>query len=326
MSEKATELQKFQRKHGDTLSRLANGLVKYAKGAIVGSVVTAGLYSGAIQPAKFFTTSGHGAVVRANTAIRDDQPIGQLIVPPDTTGTADLLNDRSPTASTMPKKLDVDLDPVTPTVDQPQPHVLELDASNQVTFNLINRRANEELDAINIIRKAVDQGEGFSDDMIKGSAKADAVIAALDLARVAKNPGAVHYDDYVFRVAKDLPKTTTFTDIVETLNWKRETVRTAIDLTTKMALAMRQEDNESADALFVELSNLMDNYEMATQVEKITEKLVDALESHVEDSLPDSSDPTLTVPGARDVSTGPLDRLRGHLGAASSASSISMKL
>ncbi|MCS4089490.1 hypothetical protein [Rhizobium sp. BK176] len=334
MREEVTALQTFKSKHGPALSKFTNGLMRFTSGAILGSVVTAGVYTGAIEPAKFFKhpAIGQGEIVKAAVAptIQTDGNLnffgGEPPVQPQTANTDEIPKTGAAATAKSKMKLDLDLDPASPFAEQPKRQVLELDPYTEETFDLINTRANDELDGIAAILKTVDENERFSDDTIKGSAKSEAVLAMLDLARVAKNPGVAQYDDHVFKVAKGLPNTTTFNDIVETLNWKRETVRNAIDLTTKMAWAMSRDDAETADVLIAELSDLMDKYEMATTVEKATEKLVDALSNSVEDNTPKSLEPSLGVPDARDVSAGPLDRLRGHVGSTPSRSSVSLKL
>jgi hypothetical protein len=298
MSKDTTELQSFTEKHGAALSKLTAGLAKCAGGALIGSVVTVGIYSGAIEPSKVFGTSviEQGDVFTARSA----QPPTRLL-PSD--------------GNSIPakNKLHIDLDPVTSASTRSDPELFELDASTADLFDMINDRANDELDALNVIRKALDGVEGFSDDRIKGSAKADTIIAGLNLARVAKNMDAVEYDNRAFKIAKGLPKTMVFNDIVETLNWKRETVRTAIDVTTRIADAMRAEDTETADVLFTQLTEIMENYEMATTIERTADKMIEAMGKQIDGTAPENTSPATDAQGKRDVSTGPLDRLGEHL-------------
>ncbi|MBY3433449.1 hypothetical protein HFN89_04745 [Rhizobium laguerreae] len=319
MREQVTELQKLKLKHGETLSRLTNGLVKYATGAIVGSVVTAGFYSGAIDPAKFLMTPaiGQGEIIKVNTAIGEDPSAGPLIK--SRTSDANDLTRPTPISGKRPLKLDLDLDSALP-----EQKVFLLDASTMELADAVNDRANDELNAINVIRKAIDEADGFSDPMIKGSAKADAIVDALDLARVSKNMEAAAYDDHVFKIASGLPRTFLFNEIVETLNWKRQTVRNAIDVTTQLADAMRAENDASTLVLLVKLTGIMDNYEMATKIERTADALTKELESQSSDA-PAPQDGT-AVPGLRGASADPMEKLKGHFGTAVAAPTRAMAL
>lgn len=299
-----TALDGLKQRHGGAFSRFTASLGRVVGGAIIGSVVTAGLYTGAIEPSKFLTTPaiGQGEIVKANTANTDD-----LLKKPTTTEASsldDLFGDLPVKGKVRPKKLDIDPDLFE------EEKVFLVDASNMVLADSINDRANDELDAINVIRKAVEQGEGFQDDSIKGEVKADAIIAALDLAKVAKDMDTVAYDNHVFKLSSALPRSVVFTEIVETLNWKRKTVRNAVDVTTQLADAIRSEDTEASMLLMESLTEIMDNYEMATTIEKTAEKLAEGLESPTAEQSP-SLDAGALAPSLRNTS-GPMDSLRDH--------------
>lgn len=300
-----TALDGLKQRHGGAFPRFTAGLGRIVGGAIIGSVVTAGLYTGAIEPSKFLTTPaiGQGEIVKANTANTDD-----LLKKPTTTEASsldDLFGDLPVKGKVRPKKLDIEPDLFE------EEKVFLVDASNMVLADSINDRANDELDAINVIRKAVEQGEGFQDDSIKGEVKADAIIAALDLAKVAKDMDTVAYDNHVFKLSSALPRSVVFTEIVETLNWKRKTVRNAVDVTTQLADAIRSEDTEASMLLMESLTEIMDNYEMATTIEKTAEKLAEGLESPTAEPSP-SLDAGALAPSLRNTS-GPMDSLRDHL-------------
>jgi hypothetical protein len=189
----------------------------------------------------------------------------------------------------------------------------------------VNDRANDELDAINIIRKAIDEADGFADPMIKGSAKADAIAAALDMALVSKDINAAQYDNHVFRIASGLPKTLVFNEIVETLNWKRQTVRNAIDVTNQLADAMRAEDPGQIYMFVDKLSEIMDNYEVATKIERAADAMADKLESQ-SSAAPSQQEGSLVVPTYRDVKANLVEKLRDHFGQAGSKPTISLSL
>ncbi|MCV9965065.1 hypothetical protein OIU34_24515 [Pararhizobium sp. BT-229] len=300
-----TALDGLKQRHGGAFSRLTADLGRIVGGALVGSVVTAGVYTGAIQPSKFvdMVPFGKGAVVSSltvSTAVRDN---GAAVL--GVSGELPKLSDG------RPKKLDIDQDLFE------EEKVLFVDASTLILADSINDRANDELDAINLIRKAIDEGEGFQDDRIKGEVKADAIIEALSLARVAKDMDAVAYDNHVFKLASGLPRTVVFTEIVETLNWKRQTVRNAVDITTQLADAIRTEDAEAGVLLMQNLTEIMANYEMATTIEKTAEKLAEELESQTGDSAPSLGGSILSVPSLRDAAA-PLENLRNHFDSVSS--------
>ena len=300
-----TALDKLKHRHGSAFSQFTSGLVRTVGGAIIGSVVTAGLYTGAIQPSKFidmvpFSKGKAVSGLTVSTASRDD---GAAVL--GVSGELPKLSDR------RPKKLDIDQDLFA------EEKVLFVDASTMILADSINDRANDELDAINLIRKAVDEGEAFRDDRIKGEAKADAILDALNLARVAKDMDTVAYDDHVFKIASGLPRTVIFTEIVETLNWKRQTVRNAMDVTTQLADAIRTEDAETGVVLMQELTEIMANYEMATTIEKAAEKLAKELENQTGDAGPSLGGSILSVPSLREAAA-PLENLRNHFDSVSS--------
>jgi predicted DNA-binding protein YlxM (UPF0122 family) len=313
MREEITALQTFKSKHGPALSRLSDSLLKLASGAVIGSVVTAGLYTGAIEPAKFFKTPGvgHGEIIKAATSpvIKTDGDLNYAVeaplVQPETANTDDLLKSK-PSAR---MKLDIDLDPVEPKRQE----TFLLDSTTMNLADSVNDRANDELDAINVIRKAIEEGEGFADPMIKGSAKADAIAAALDLALVPKDMNAAQYDNHIFRIASGLPKTLVFNEIVETLNWKRQTVRDAIDVTNQLADAIRVEDPGKVYMFMDKLTEIMDNYEVATKMERAADAVVDKLESQSSSDLSEQEG-SLEVPTYRDVKADAMERLRDHFG------------
>jgi hypothetical protein len=325
MREEVTELQKFKSKHGQALSQLSNTLLKLTSGAILGSVFTAGVYTGAIEPAKFFKTPaiGQGEMVKAAVGpiIKTDGDLNYAIeaplVQPHTASTGDLLKSK-PSAR---MKLDLDLDPVEPAHEQ----VFLLDSTTMTLADAVNDRANDELAAINVIRKAIEEADGFADPMIKGSAKADAIAAALDMALVAKDMNAAQYDNHVFRIASGLPKTLVFNDIVETLNWKRQTVRNAIDITNQLADAMRAEDDGKIYMFVDKLTEIMDNYEVATKIERAADAIAEKLESQ-SSAAPSTQEGSLEVPTYRDVKSDPMEKLRDHFGTATAKPARSMSL
>ncbi|MCZ7861271.1 hypothetical protein O9X98_07595 [Agrobacterium salinitolerans] len=300
-----TALDKLKQKHSSAFSQFTSNLARTVGGAILGSVVTAGVYTGAIQPSKFMDMMpfGKGEVVNGltvSTAIKDN---GAAVL-----GVA---GDLPKPSDGRPKKIDLGPDFFE------EEKVFFVDASTMILADSINDRANDELDAINLIRKAIEEGEGFQDDRIKGEVKAEAILDALNLARVAKDMDTVAYDDHVFKVASGLPRTVMFTEIVETLNWKRQTVRNAMDVTTQLADAIRTEDADTGAVLMQELTEIMANYEMATDLEKAAEKLAKELEKQTGDNAPSSGGSILTVPSLRDAAA-PLENLRKHFDAVSS--------
>lgn len=300
-----TALGKLKQRQGSAFSQITSGLVRIMGGAIIGSVVTAGVYTGAIQPSKFidmvpFGTGEVGSGLTVSTAIRDD---GSAVL--GVSGELPKLSDK------RPKKLDIDQDLFE------EEKVFFVDASTMILADSINDRANDELDAINLIRKAVEEGEAFQDDRIKGEAKADAILDALNFARVAKDMDAVAYDNHVFELASGLPRTVVFTEIVETLNWKRQTVRNAVDVTTQLAEAIRTEDADAGILLMQNLTEIMANYELATTIEKTAEKLAEELENQTGDTGSSLGGSILSAPSLRDAAA-PLENLRNHFDSVSS--------
>ena len=189
--------------------------------------------------------------------------------------------------------------------------MLFFDASNIHLVDAINDRANDELAAISLIKKAIDEGDGFQNDSIKGEVKADAIIEALAYAKVSKDVEAAAYDDHVFKLASGLPRTMIFNEIVENLNWKRQTVRNAANVTAQLAESIRSEDVDASITLMQTLAEIMDNYEMATAVEKSAEKLVEELENQTRDAAP-PLDAGALAPSLRNASADPMDKLLDH--------------
>lgn len=302
-----TALDGLKQRHGGAFPRFTAGLGRIVGGAIIGSVVTAGLYTGAIEPSKFLTTPviGQGEIVKAHSASTDDLLKKPSSKSAEASSLDDLLGALPEKGKVKPKKFDLDPDLFE------EEKVFLVDASTMLLTDSINDRANDELDAINVIRKAIEQGEGFQDDSIKGEVKADAIIAALDLAKVAKDMDTVAYDNHVFKLSSALPSSVVFTEIVETLNWKRKTVRNAVDVTIQLADAIRSEDAEASMSLIESLTEIMDNYELATTIERTAEKLAEGLERPTAEPSP-SLDAGALAPSLRNTS-GPIDSLRDHL-------------
>jgi hypothetical protein len=308
MTERATELQEFNKRHGDALARFASGLVKITGGAIIGSVVTAGVYTGVIDPSKLLTSTEfkQSEIVQPHTANIEDLVKNSVPKSNEETKLFDLFG--KPSSQDRAKSAKLDIDPDLLGNDR----VLIIDASTMTLANSINARANDELEAINVIRKAIEQGEAFQDEKIPGEKKADAIIEALDFAKVAKEFHTASYDSHVFELSSSLPRSIVFTEIVETLNWKRDAVRNAVDATTQLADAIRSEDVEASITLLERLSDIMDNYEMATAVEKAASELSERLEREASESAPSSLDAGSLAPSMREASVESIDKLREH--------------
>lgn len=311
MREETSELQKFKDRNpswGEIFGALATKAKPYAIGAVLGA---GGLVAAVVASAP--APSDAAPVVLAQA---EKSPLAQAMTPPvlepGYQTPLSLSQETSPVlaeqpdrpGSHTPKKLDIDLDNI------PEAEVFEINAKTMALADVIDDRATSELDAINVIRKALETGDAFADPTVSGEKKADVIRQALELAKQSGNTSAFEYDNHVFKIAHSLPKTAVLNEAVETLNWKRDQVRSSISATEGMIAGYASGDMEKVMDNLVELTELMENYEFATAPEKMIEALTDELESKTDQPAPNEDAGSL-APKFRDVSA-PIGKLNGH--------------
>jgi hypothetical protein len=297
-----TALDKLKKRHS-SFSNMTAGLGRIVSGAIIGSVVTSGIYTGVIQPSKIMDLIPFG---KSEVATVPSVNVSNVQITDSSKVASWTLQDQEAAAKASGLNIDPDFFKVEPK------EVFLVDASNMTLADAINDRANDQLDGMNLIRKAIEEGAAFHDDRIKGEVKADIILDALNFAMIAEDMDTVAYDNHVFKLARGLPPTIVFNEIVETLNWKRQMVRDAADATVQIADAIRSDDTEAGIATMQSLDDIMANFETATAIEKAAEKLADELEKRTGDRAPSPDASVLSVPSLREALARPTENLRNH--------------
>lgn len=285
-----TALENFKKTNSTMFYAATKYLLPYVAGGIVGSVITSGIYTGAIQPSKFFaapSNSNQSEIVEATTnesrySIEEEFAADE----------PDIENEEKAYADGA---------------------TFYVDSDSLVLADSINDRADEELKGFNAIRKIFEQGDVFDDLETTGHDKADIVIEALNFIRTAEDKDVATYDDYIFKLADTLPKTAAFNEIVEYLNWKRTMISNAVDIVIELAAALRRDDPKDGLDLVTRLTDLMDNYELASAVERGDTDTSEQLDRHAGQGFSSS------LPKLWDTTVG--ERLRSHYSATSAPAS-----